>query len=66
MYAKERSTSYRRGYYHVIGRRYIFNDTEDKQDFLSRLGDNLKRSQSQCLAWAMMSNHYHLLIRVGM
>ena len=57
------------GYYHVIGRglewRYIFNDTEGKENFLLRLGDNLERSQAQCLAWAIMSNHYHLLIRVG-
>jgi len=57
------------GYYHVIGRglerRYIFSEDEDKEDFLARLGENLNKSESQCLAWAIMSNHYHLLIRVG-
>lgn len=57
------------GCYHVIGRglerRYIFQKTADKQDFLSRLDRCLSRSQSQCLAWAIMSNHYHLLIRAG-
>ncbi|MBL4571845.1 MAG: transposase [Gammaproteobacteria bacterium] len=57
------------GCYHVIGRglerRYIFEDAVDKRDFLSRFGDNLRRSDAQCLAWAMMSNHYHLLIRIG-
>lgn len=57
------------GCYHVIGRglerRYIFHAIEDKENFLSRLSDNLTRCQAQCLAWAMMSNHYHLLIRIG-
>ena len=57
------------GCYHIIGRglerRYIFEDTADKQDFLSRLGENLERSDVRCLAWTVMSNHYHLLIRAG-
>jgi len=57
------------GYYHVIGRglerRYIFDGVEDKENFLSRLGDNLILCQVQCLAWALMSNHYHLLLRVS-
>jgi len=57
------------GCYHVIGRglerRYVFEDPVDKRDFLSRFGDNLRRSGSQCLAWALMSNHYHFLIRAG-
>jgi len=53
----------------VIGRglerRFIFDAEADKENFLTRLGDNLARCQAQCLAWAMMSNHYHLLIRVS-
>ena len=57
------------GCYHVMGRglerRRIFNTDVDKEDFLDRLGEALTRSGAQCLAWAMMSNHYHLLIRVG-
>lgn len=57
------------GYYHVIGRgierRAIFSNDVDKEDFLSRLDRNLARSQTKCLAWALMPNHYHLLIRVG-
>lgn len=55
--------------YHVIGRglerRHIFRGAADKRDFLSRLGRCLSRSQAQCLAWAIMPNHYHLLIRAG-
>jgi putative transposase len=57
------------GCYHVIGRglerRHIFDGLEDKLDFLWRLEKNLDVSGAQCLAWALMSNHYHLLIRVG-
>ncbi|MET0028813.1 MAG: transposase [Candidatus Thiodiazotropha sp.] len=57
------------GCYHVMGRglerrRIIFAD-RDKQDFLARMGETLARSGSQCLAWSVMTNHYHLLIRVG-
>ena len=57
------------GCYHVIGRglerRYLFEDSADKRDFLSRLGQNLRRSGAQCLAWALMFNHYHFLILLG-
>jgi putative transposase len=56
------------GYYHLMGRglerRFIFRDDADKCDFLSRFGRALGRSETQCLAWAIMSNHYHLLVRV--
>ena len=57
------------GYYHVIGRglerRRIFSTDDDKRDFLDRLSDGLAQTHCQCLAFAMMSNHYHLLIRVS-
>jgi len=57
------------GYYHVIGRglerRRIFSGDDDKKDFLERLGLGLAQTDCQCLAFAMMSNHYHLLIRVS-
>lgn len=57
------------GYYHVIGRglerRRIFADDADKDNFLARLGEKLPRLEMHCLAWAVMPNHYHLLIRVG-
>jgi putative transposase len=48
-----------------LERRRIFDTDTDKKDFLTRLGETLARSGSQCLAWSLMSNHYHLLIRVG-
>lgn len=57
------------GYYHVMGRglerRWIFRVKEDKEDFLERLGAGLDQTASRCLAWSLMSNHYHLLIQVG-
>ena len=57
------------GYYHVVGRglerRYIFESSADKQDFLNRFSGSLARADARCLAWALMSNHYHFLIQVG-
>jgi REP element-mobilizing transposase RayT len=57
------------GYYHVMGRglerRHIFSGVDDKTDFLERLGTGLEQTDSECLAFAVMSNHYHLLIRVS-
>lgn len=57
------------GFYHVIGRglekRYIFDADADKKDFLARFGETLLRVDARCLAWALMSNHYHFLIQIG-
>ena len=48
-----------------LERRRIFATIADKTDFLNRLGLCLKEQKSECMACALMSNHYHLLIRVG-
>ena len=57
------------GCYHVIGRglerRNIFDQDVDKRDFLERIGISLGKSDALCFAWAVMSNHYHLLVKVG-
>jgi REP element-mobilizing transposase RayT len=57
----------RGGLFHVMGRglerRNIFNSDEDKADFLLRLDVGLKKSGHACYAWALMDNHYHLLLR---
>ncbi|MBI4248447.1 MAG: transposase, partial [Elusimicrobia bacterium] len=46
-----------------IERRAIFRDKTDYQDFLSRLESSLEKSPNHILAWALMPNHFHLLIR---
>jgi len=48
-----------------LERRRVLGGDADKADFLERLCRGLENTGSQCLAWALMSNHYHLLIRVG-
>jgi putative transposase len=48
-----------------IDRRLIFTDDRDREDFLKRLSDLLTDSQTPCYAWALMSNHAHLLLRTG-
>lgn len=55
--------------YHLIvrgvERRSIFRTDGDRADFLSRLRDGLQRTASVCLTWALMTNHFHLLILAG-
>jgi REP element-mobilizing transposase RayT len=48
-----------------IERRKIFRDDSDRDDFLDRLGGILRESQTLCFAWALMPNHFHLLLRSG-
>ena len=48
-----------------LERRRILATNTDKQDFINRLGTGLAETGTQCLAWAIMDNHYHLLLRVG-
>jgi len=48
-----------------IERRAIFRDDQDRADFLERLGANLEESRTPCFAWALLSNHIHLLLRTG-
>ena len=46
-----------------IEKRPIFLDDLDRHDFLSRLSRVLPRSQTRCLAWALLPNHVHLVLR---
>ncbi len=48
-----------------IDRQTIFSDEVDYNLFLERLSDLLKESQTRCFAWALMNNHFHLLLRTG-
>ena len=46
-----------------IERRDIFLDDDDRHSFVQRLSALLEKTQTSCLAWALMSNHLHLLLR---
>lgn len=46
-----------------IEKRDIFLDVDDKELFLERLSKLLIATGTDCLAWALMSNHFHLLLR---
>lgn len=48
-----------------IERRKIFDDNKDRHGFLERLGTIIEETQTQCYAWALIPNHFHLLIRTG-
>ena len=49
-----------------IDRRKIFRDNSDCGNFLNRLGGILRDSQTLRFAWALMSNHFQLLLRNGL
>ena len=48
-----------------IDRRKIFRNDGDRDYFLSRFGDILKEPNTECYAWALIPNHFHLLLRTG-
>ncbi|MEA3487284.1 MAG: hypothetical protein U9R20_06470 [Thermodesulfobacteriota bacterium] len=45
-----------------IERRRIFENNADRDNFLVRLGDILKETRTGCYAWALIPNHFHLLL----
>jgi len=36
----------------------IFRDTQDRQDFVTRLGDLSKQTGSRIPAWSVLGNHF--------
>jgi REP element-mobilizing transposase RayT len=48
-----------------IERRSIFRHDEDRDDFIDRLSRILTEAQTPCYAWALIPNHFHLLLRTG-
>ncbi len=48
-----------------IERRKIFWEDSDRDDFLKRLQTILGDTETPCYAWALMPNHFHLLLRTG-
>lgn len=55
--------------YHIIvrgiERRDIFLDDEDRRLFVQRLSTLLEKTDTSCLAWALIPNHFHLLLRTS-
>lgn len=48
-----------------IDRKKIFADQKDYSAFMDRLGDLLIETRTSCYAWALIPNHFHLLLRTG-
>jgi len=48
-----------------IERRKIFNDDQDRYDFVDNLGLILEQTKTQCYAWSLLPNHFHLLLKTG-
>ena len=57
------------GYYHIMNRgnerRSIFMDDEDRQKYLDLLARQVGKGHADVLAYCLMDNHIHLLIKEG-
>lgn len=55
--------------HHIMARgiegRLIFQNNSDREDFIERLGYLIKDTETRCLAWALIPNHFHLLLKTG-
>lgn len=55
--------------HHVIARgiekRDVFRDNVDRNNFLDRLGTIIDETDTRCFAWALLANHFHLLLKTG-
>jgi REP element-mobilizing transposase RayT len=55
--------------HHIIARGIergkIFRDDEDREDFIERLSTVVTETRTRCLAWALIPNHFHLLLKTG-
>ena len=48
-----------------LNRQVIFQDDKDREDFLARLKMVCVTTGLHVLAWALLPNHAHLLLRTG-
>ena len=48
-----------------IERQKIFRDDSDREELLRRLSQVLHETQTRCFAWALIPNHFHLLLKTG-
>jgi REP element-mobilizing transposase RayT len=46
-----------------IERRKIFIDDKDRSLFIDRLSKLLEETETDCFAWSLIPNHFHLLLR---
>lgn len=46
-----------------IEKRDIFLEDADREDFVRRLSSLIQETETDCLAWSLMTNHFHLLLR---
>jgi len=55
--------------HHIVARGIekgkIFRDESDRNNFLGRLGAIVEETKTSCLAWALIPNHIHLLLKTG-
>ncbi|MDO9565455.1 MAG: hypothetical protein Q7J15_01730 [Candidatus Desulfaltia sp.] len=56
-------------FHHIIARGIersdIFKDNTDRNNFLNRLGKIIKETNTCCFGWALIPNHFHLLLKTG-
>ena len=48
-----------------IARQRLYDDDADRNFFIDRLGMILKETETTCFAWALIPNHFHLLLKTG-
>ena len=48
-----------------IEKRKIVNDRKDREDFINRMGEIASDTGTNIYAWALMTNHAHILLRNG-
>ncbi|HEY3275403.1 MAG TPA: transposase, partial [Syntrophorhabdaceae bacterium] len=48
-----------------IERGAIFEDDIDRNRFIDRLSHILSETAASCYAWALIPNHFHLLLKTG-
>jgi len=55
--------------HHIMARgiegRPIYQNDTDRQDFIKRLALIIDETETKCLAWALIPNHFHLLLKSG-
>lgn len=48
-----------------INKSTIFDDDQDRTQFLKRLGENVTTAHASVYAWVLMTNHVHILLKSG-